>query len=123
MSLEKECSQFQKLLIHVPATLSNEDSEWPCEIIDLSLYGSLLLFKNTWEQHNIEAIYTLTLQPHESTAIIMNLSISHAIGNEVGFKCEHIDSDNSTLLRHLLGSDSGTVKFLARELAELTHPL
>lgn len=124
MSLGDKHSQYQRLLARLPAILSNEELEWPCEIIDLSLQGCLLRFKNTWEQynHNIEAIYTLTLQAPQSTAITMSLSIRHAIDNEVGFKCEHIDTDNRALLHHLPGADSSTSKSLARNLSELTHP-
>lgn len=120
MNLEAEKNQPKKLLIGTQATLTHEESEWPCEIIDISLHGCLLSFKNTWEQQNIEAIYTLTVHAPETTPIIMNLSIKHVIDNEVGFKCEHIN--NSSLLHHLLGSDSDASKLLARDLIELTHP-
>jgi len=121
MSLDASRTQYQSIFDKTQALLSRDELEWSCEIIDISSQGCLLRFKNTWEQQNIEAIYTLTLQPPESTAIIMNLSISHVIANEVGFKCEHLDKNNSALLYQLAGSDSDTNKLLARDLIELTH--
>ena len=121
MNFEDERIEYQKLLLTFKAIITCEEFEWPCEIIDISLHGCLLRFKNTWEQHNIEAIYTLTLQASETVEIIMNLSIKHVIDNEVGFKCEHIDIDNSSLLRHLFASNSTASKLLARDLIELTH--
>ena len=121
MSLDSSRIQYQTIFDKTQALLSRDELEWSCEIIDISLQGCLLRFKNTWEQQNIEAIYTLTLQPPESVAIIMNLSIRHAIANEVGFKCEHLDKNNSALLCQLAGSDSDTHKLLARDLIELTH--
>ena len=120
MSLEDERIEYQKLLTTFKAIITCEEFKSPCEIIDISLNGCLLRFQNTWEQHNIEAIYTLSIQPPETTEIIMNLSVKHVIDNEVGFKCEHIN--NSSLLHHLLGSDSDASKLLARDLIELTHP-
>ncbi len=114
-----EFAQYQQLLAQAQATLSLEELEWHCEIIDISLHGCLLRFVHTWEQHNIEAVYTLTIQTPESDEIIMNLAISHVIDNEVGFKCEHIEND--LLLRQLVGTISGTDKLLSRELIELTH--
>ncbi|NOQ13621.1 MAG: PilZ domain-containing protein [Methyloprofundus sp.] len=123
MNLESKRNHYQKRLTKLQAVLTHEDSQWPCEIIDMSLHGCLLRFKHTWEQQNIESLYTLTIQAPEISAIIMNLSISHVIDNEAGFKCEHIDIDKSALLQHLLGEDSDSNKLLARELIELTHPV
>ena len=117
MNLEK----FQQRLPHIQAILTHEDQRSPCEIIDISLHGCLLHFQNTWQQQNIEAIYTLTMQVPEIGAIVMNLSISHVIDNEAGFKCEHIGIDNSTKLQQLFDADPDTSKLLARELIELTH--
>jgi len=122
MHINNKHSQYQNRLTQIQATLIHEDKQWPCEIIDISLRGCLLRFKHTWEQRNIEAIYTLTMQTPDISEFIMNLSISHVIDNEVGFKCEHIDIDNSTLLHHLLGAAPETDRLLARELIELTHP-
>ena len=121
MTLESKRNQYQKRLTQAHTILTYEDSQWPCEIIDISLHGCLLRFTHTWEQQNIEALYTLTVQAPEISEIIMNLSISHVIDNEAGFKCEHIDIDSSALLHQLCGSSPDTNKLLARELIELTH--
>lgn len=119
MNSNAGCYQYKKQLTQLQATLSLEELEWPCEIIDISLHGCLLRFKNTWEQQNLETIYTLTVPVPGSTEIIINLSIAHVIDNEAGFKCEHIN--NSSLLRKLVTPGSYTNKLLARELNELTY--
>ena len=121
MALGDVRSQYQKLLAPARAIITCDNINLPCEIIDISLNGCLLRFKTTWEQHNIEAIYTLTIHPPEDTPIIINLSIKHVIDNEVGFKCEHIDRHNSTLLHQLVGSGFNIKQLLARDLSELTH--
>lgn len=123
MSLNEGLSKFHKSLTCFTATLSTEELEWSCNIIDISLNGCLLQFRHTWSQHNLDALYTLTIQPIESNSIIMNLSINHVIGNEGSFICEHLDADNNSRLYRLLGSAPETDKLLARELAELTHPI
>ncbi len=119
--IEVEHNQYKKLFTSIHALLSHEDKEWPCEIIDISFQGCLLCFKTTWEPQNIEAIYTLTMQSPACKPIIINLSISHAIDNEVSFKCEHIDSDHRLILQQFAGTTTGASKLLARELLELTH--
>lgn len=101
--------------------LSLEDIEYPCELIDLSLQGCLLCFQDTWEQHNLEAIYALTLQLPDTSPIVMNLSVSHVVDNEVTFKCEHIDLDDVSMLRFYVELNSDDSALLDRELIALTH--
>lgn len=118
---EIERHHYQRLFNSMRSLLSHEHKEWPCEIIDISLHGCLLSFENTWENQNIEAIYTLTMHPSVSKPIIMNLSMSHVIDNEVSFKCEHIDIDHNALLHQLAGTTTEAGKLLARNHLELTH--
>ncbi len=122
MELESERHQYQKLFNSFQTVLSYEDKAWSCRVVDISLHGCLLCFNNPWQQANIEAIYTMTMQAPAGKAIIMNLSISHVINNEVSFKCEHLDSDHSQLLHQLTASNPMHCRLLARELLQLSHP-
>jgi hypothetical protein len=49
----------------------------------------------------------------------MNLSISHVIGNEAGFKCEHIDLDSISTLRRMVELNLGDSTLLERDLIAL----
>ena len=119
---ENERNQYRRLLTRTQAVLAQGETQWLCEVIDISLHGCLLRFKKPWGQQNLEALYTLSIHSPEAADIIMNVSINHVVGNEIGFKCEHIDTHHSSSLRLLVGSNSVTDKLLARELIELTHP-
>lgn len=86
MKSDIDHQQFHSIFNKAAALLNHQNIEYPCELIDISLHGCLLRFKNTWELHNLESLYTLTLKLPDTAPIIMNLSISHAVDNEVSFK-------------------------------------
>jgi hypothetical protein len=119
MSPENDQRKFHRIFYNSEATLIYKDEQWTCDLLDISLHGCLLRFQSPWEQKNIEALYTLKLQLSETTSIIMNLSISHVIGNEAGFKCEHIDLDSISTLRRMVELNLGDSTLLERDLIAL----
>jgi len=121
MNQANEQRQFHRIFYNTQATLSHESTQWTCELIDISLHGCLLRFQDAWESQDLEALYTLTLQLSESTAITMSLSISHLVANEVGFKCEHIDLDSISTLRRLVELNLGDSTLLERDLIALSQ--
>ncbi|WP_428355093.1 PilZ domain-containing protein [Methyloprofundus sp.] len=121
MTPNKDLQQFQLIFDQACPLLSYDDGEYSCELIDISLQGCLLGFKNTWEQHDLESLYTLTLELPETTPIVMNLSISHVVDNEVGFKCEHMDLDDISALSHFVELNQANITLLDRELIALMH--
>ncbi len=121
MSQDNEQRHFHRIFYQSQATLSDESTQWPCELIDISLHGCLLHFDKAWQQNNLETLYTLTLELSKTTTITMNVSVSHAIGNEVGFKCEHIDLDSISTLRRLVELNLGDSNLLERDLIALTQ--
>ncbi|WP_221897782.1 hypothetical protein [Bathymodiolus japonicus methanotrophic gill symbiont] len=62
MKPDKDLQQFHTIFDGAIALLSHDDVEYPCELIDICLHGCLLGFQNTWEAHNLDTLYTLTLQ-------------------------------------------------------------
>ncbi len=121
MTPENDQRQFHRIFFNAKAELSCQNKQWACQLLDISLRGCLLRFQSPWEQKNIEALYALTLQLSETTAITMNLSVSHVIGNEVGFKCEHIDLDSISALRRMVELNLGDSTLLERDLIALCH--
>lgn len=122
MTIEKKDHQrhFHRILYHANAQLSSQQQIWNCEILDLSLKGCLLKFENTWHE-DPEQNYTLTLQLSVDAKIQMTLSVSHAIDNKVGFKCEHIDIDSISQLRRLVELNLGDSEILERDLLALAE--
>jgi len=112
---------FHRIFYNADATLSNDsDSQaQSCKLIDISLKGCLLKFESPWSAP-LENIYTLTLQLSDEVNINMQVSVSHVIADEVGFKCEHIDIDSISQLRRLVELNLGDSDILERDLLALT---
>lgn len=121
MTPDTERQKFHQIFANALALLNNENTEYSCKLIDISLHGCLLHIKDNTELDNHETPYTLTLILSDIAPIVMNLSISHALANEVSFKCEHIDADDILALRHFITLNSADSKLLDRQLIALTH--
>ncbi len=119
MTPKNDQRKFHRIFYNSEAILTYKDKQWACELLDISLHGCLLRFQSPWEQKNIEELYTLTLQLSETTSIVMELSISHVIGNEAGFKCEHIDLNSISTLRRMVELNLGDSELLERDLIAL----
>ena len=112
---------FHRIIYNAKATLSGNQATQSCNIIDLSLKGCLLRFEQPWSEP-LDELYTLTLQLSDSVSIKMEVSVSHVVGNEVGFKCEHIDIDSISQLRRLVELNLGDSTLLERDLLALSEP-
>ncbi|MBE0470096.1 MAG: PilZ domain-containing protein [Methyloprofundus sp.] len=121
MSKDNEQRHFHRIFYKSQVTLSHESTQWPCQLIDISLHGCLLRFDKAWQQNNLESLYTLTLELSEAATITMSVSVSHVIDNEVGFKCEHIDLDSISTLRRLVELNLGDSNLLNRDLIALSQ--
>jgi hypothetical protein len=111
---------FHRIFYNAEATLNSETNSLPCKVIDISLQGCLVRFNNAWTEP-LENIYTLKLQLSEEISIEMQVSVTHVIGNDAGFKCEHIDIDSISQLRRLVELNLGDSKMLERDLLALTE--
>ncbi len=111
--------QFHRIFYHALATISNKDSIYPCEIIDLSLKGCLVKFKEPWTE-DPETLVTLNLQLSDEISIKMELSSVHTLNHEVGFRCVHIDIDSISQLRRLVELNLGDSDVLERDLQSLS---
>lgn len=111
---------YHRIFYNAESLLDSDDKTWPCQIIDLSLKGCLLRFDTSWRE-NPEKIYTLTLNLSDEIKVMMVLSISHVIDNNVGFKCEHIDIESITALRRLVELNLGDSQLLERDLLALAE--
>lgn len=114
-----EKRHFHRIFYNANVTLSSEDHTQPCKLIDISLKGCLLKFETPWSAP-LEDIYNLNLHLSDEISIIMQISVAHVIGDEVGFKCEHIDIDSISQLRRLVELNLGDSDILERDLLALT---
>lgn len=114
-----ERRQFHRIFFKKNATLSNESTSLSCKVIDISLKGCLLRLEKPWIEA-LEETYTLSFQLSEDKAITMQVSVAHTVGNDIGFKCEHIDIDSISLLRRLVELNIGDEDILERDFLALS---
>ncbi len=114
-----EKRHFHRIFYNSIVTLSSESKTLSCQLIDISLKGCLLRFDKPWTDP-IETVYTLKLELSEDIDITMYLNVSHVIGNDAGFKCEHIDIDSISQLRRLVELNLGDSEMLERDLLALS---
>lgn len=121
MTFEKneDKRRFHRIFYHAQAVLEGAETSYICNIVDLSLKGCLLEFPQPWAG-SLETLYTLTLKLSDEISIVMEASVAHVVGNQVGFKCEHIDIDSISRLRRLVELNLGDSELLERELAALS---
>ncbi|MCK4842096.1 MAG: PilZ domain-containing protein [Methylococcales bacterium] len=111
---------FHRIFYNSDVILKGESKSIPCKLIDISLKGCLLRFDEPWTEP-LERLYTLELQLSEDRFIYMQVSVSHVINCNAGFKCEHIDIDSISQLRRLVELNLGDSEMLERDLLALTE--
>jgi len=110
-----------RIFYNANVTLSDDSGKTvTCQLVDISLNGCLLNFDSPWSGET-DVIYTLNLNLSSEVNINMQVSVAHAIGNNAGFKCEHIDIDSISQLRRLVELNLGDSEVLERDLLALTH--
>ncbi len=117
--LSNDKRHFHRIFYNADVTLSNELDTHSCQLVDISLKGCLLRFETPWTQP-LEDTFTLNLQLSDEVSINMQVSIAHIVGNDAGFKCEHIDIDSISQLRRLVELNLGNSDLLERDLLALT---
>ena len=118
--MKSDNRQFHRIFYNTEASLNSETSSLPCKIVDISLQGCLVRFNSPWTEP-LEKLYTLKLQLSAEVSIEMHVSVSHVVGNDAGFKCEHIDIDSISQLRRLVELNLGDSQMLERDLLALTE--
>lgn len=116
--LSNDKRHFHRIFYNSEATLSSQSRSFPCRVVDISLKGCLLRFNTPWIEP-LENLFTLQLQLSEDLSITMQVTVTHVIGNDAGFKCEHIDIDSISQLRRLVELNLGDSDLLERDLLSL----
>jgi hypothetical protein len=111
---------FHRIFFNSDVILSNQSTNLPCKLVDISLKGCLLQFDENWTG-DLDGLYTLNLSLSDEISITMKTSVAHVVGLNVGFKCEHIDIDSISQLRRLVELNLGESDLLERDLLALTE--
>lgn len=110
--------QFHRIFYHGLATITAGSATYPCEIIDISLKGCLLRFEQPWLEDPTQPC-TFCLRLSNEIRIEMDLLLTHNLGNEAGFKCQHIDINSITELKRMVELNLGSSELLERDMQAL----
>lgn len=111
--------QFTRITFDSPVYLSNGQSTWQSELVDISLNGVLIDTPAGWDGA-VGDQFKLTLDLNDSDIEIrMEVEVAHMENQHIGFHCKHIDLDSITHLRRLVELNVGNTEILNRELSAL----
>lgn len=121
MAQNPERRRFVRIHFQGSVELSQREQSWPCDLVDISLKGALLLPKTACAPDPSLPV-TLTLMLDENNAIIMTGRAAHNIAGQFGLYCEQIDVDSMAHLRKLIDLNTGDPTCAERELKLLGEP-
>jgi len=111
--------QFSRIHFATDARLFLQGTQYPAEILDLSLKGALIRpVEALPPSDGAHAVLQIRLD-HQGTSIRMEGHISHHEASHYGFTCREIDLDSITHLRRLVELNLGDASLLERELSHL----
>lgn len=113
-----EHRSFTRIPFDADTTVSQEEGQWPVELMDISLNGVLFKQPDDWKIHPGNPLF-ICITIADRTKIKMEASLVHITQEEAGCKCLHIDLDSITLLKRLIELNVGDDAFLERELSAL----
>lgn len=111
--------RFSRIPFESQAHLQLPDGEISVTLIDISLKGALIhLAPEIFVAIGSNARLEIPLTPSEST-IVMEVTLVHRQGLDLGLACREIDLDSITHLRRLVELNVGDESILDREMTAL----
>lgn len=112
--------QFSRVPFQGEAHLLLAETEYPVELLDLSLKGALIRPQDEFFA-TVGSNCTLKIGLDDTgNTICMEANIVHHQGDLYGLGCREIDLDSVTHLRRLVALNLGDETLLEREIALLT---
>jgi hypothetical protein len=118
MSTPIERRRFQRSDFHAPAHVTVQGRDRATRLLDVSLKGALVEHDGNWPAvKGQKCHFRLELAP--GAVIVMEATVAHVDGRDVGLHCDHIDIDSITHLRQLVEHNAKDPASLERDLAML----
>jgi hypothetical protein len=114
-----ERRQFWRSEFDSPAHVTLLGRNYVVRLLDISLKGALVdVGAGGWQPHAGERCH-LRLELAPGVVIVMECAVAHVDGLLVGLRCDHIDLDSMTHLRHLVELNAENPDALERDLSKL----
>ncbi|WP_105255669.1 PilZ domain-containing protein [Pseudoalteromonas sp. T1lg75] len=114
-----ERRHFTRVLFHRPALVTDNQHQYHCQLLDLSLKGALISHPENFNPTpgtNLQLSFTLD---ETDIDIQMNTEVAHIEELHIGLRCTLIDLDSAAHLKRLIELNVGDDKLLHRELVQL----
>ncbi|WP_439859725.1 PilZ domain-containing protein [Pseudomonas sp. MBLB4136] len=114
----QERRRFQRIAFDAPTEIVQGAQRWPVELHDLSLKGLLVRRPTDWSG-DAEQPFEAQVNLGGDIRVRMEVLLTRAQDELLGFSCQHIDLDSISHLRRLVELNLGDEALLERELAAL----
>ena len=118
MSTSPERRQFWRSDFHAPARVTLSGRSHVVTLQDVSLRGALIEHDGSWNAQAGQKCH-LHVELGPGAAIVMESTATHVDGRHIGLRCDHIDIDSITHLRHLVELNADDPAVLERDLSKL----
>lgn len=113
-----ERRRFHRINFDAATTISQGDKRWTAELHDVSLKGLLVIRPADWAGDPAKP-FDVCIDLGAEIAVEMEVELTRAQDDQLGFICRHIDLDSISHLRRLVELNLGSEELLERELTAL----
>lgn len=113
-----ERRRFQRIAFDAPTVIVQGERNWNAVLQDISLKGLLIETPADWNG-DPDQLFTAQVKLGGETQVKMEVVLTRAEPDYLGFVCRHIDLDSISHLRRLVELNLGDEELLERELAAL----
>ncbi|KPA89207.1 MULTISPECIES: PilZ domain-containing protein [Pseudomonas] len=110
--------RFKRIAFDAITTLSQGDTVWSAQLVDLSLKGLLAHQPDKWPD-DAAGIFLVDIRLAKNAHVKMDAELVHVDHHHLGFKCLHIGLESIQHLRRLVELNLGDEEELERELDAL----
>lgn len=114
-----EKRHFTRIAFDARARLLQGDSDWPTQLLDISLKGAMVSRPEEAALQKDSPVSLYLLLSDDETEIRMDGHVVYVEQGHVGMVCDHIDVDSASHLRRIVELNTGSEVLLEREFDAL----
>ncbi|MCY1283424.1 Cyclic diguanosine monophosphate-binding protein [compost metagenome] len=116
--IASERRRFHRIHFDAATTIAQGDRRWVAELHDISLKGLLVIRPSDWDGDPAKP-FDVRIDLGAGVQVAMEVELTRAQGDQLGFICRHVDLDSISHLRRLVELNLGSEELLERELTAL----
>lgn len=116
-----ERRRFHRINFDAATEITQGANRWAAELHDISLKGILVIRPADWDGDPAR-LFDARISLGAGIEVQMEVELTRAEGDQLGFVCRHIDLDSISHLRRLVELNLGDEELLERDLTALGEP-